>query len=72
MSAVLPFTAVSWVGWRLRETDDGIIFMDLKQKVRKGSEYQQFLSDDEDRRAWEYQQITKTGEEMHVEKKGKG
>ncbi|KAM7243027.1 hypothetical protein CapIbe_005521 [Capra ibex] len=51
-------------GCGLRETDDGIIFMYLKQKIRKGSlpRYQQFLSD-EDRRTWEYQQITKTGEE---------
>lgn len=60
-------------GCGLRETDDGIIFMYLKQKIRKGSlpRYQQFLSD-EDRRTWEYQQITKTGEEMHVERRGKG
>lgn len=51
-------------GCGLRETDDGIIFMYLKQKIRKGSlpRYQQFLSD-EDRRTWEYQQITQTGEE---------
>lgn len=48
--------------------------MDLQTEGKEKapiSRYQQFLSD-EDRRTWEYQQITKTGEEMHVERREKG
>lgn len=83
ISAISPFTASimyfyvwyrvwskrdrAWNSLHVSKTEDK-----KKRQERKGSlpRYQQFLSD-EDRGTWEYQQITKTAEEMHVERRGK-
>lgn len=40
-------------------------------KKRLPTRYQQFL-DDEDGGTWEYQKVTKIGEEICVERRGKG